>query len=172
MGMLGSLTSFMRDIVRGPDPWALEPKTALEEHNNVDVVRRMLAAANEGDVVRMMSFYRTDFRCEENGQRRPASGAQADIAPSREFLWAFPDRELTVEQVIARDDHVVVRWTITGTHEREWEGIAASGAEVVVAGCSIYRLRAGKLERAWHYQDNLSLLEQLDRRGDEATEAS
>jgi len=171
--MLGSLSSFVREVVRGRDPWAVEEHSALEEHDNVDVVRRMMAAANDGDVVCMMGFYAADFRCEENGRSRGASGPQADIAASRELLRAFPDREITVEQVIARDDCVVARWTMTGSHEGEWEGIAATGRKVVVTGCSVYRLRAGKLLRAWHYQDNLSLLEQLDSSMDnEVIEAS
>ncbi len=45
------------------------------------------------------------------------------------FLGAFPDLHVTVEDLIAEDDKIVGRVTLTGTHQGELMGIPATGNE-------------------------------------------
>lgn len=67
----------------------------------------------------------------------------------------------TVEDVVAENDRVVVRWTNAGTHVGEFAGIPATGRTFTIAGIDIYRVERDKLAEHWHVVDQLSMLGQL-----------
>lgn len=67
----------------------------------------------------------------------------------------------TVEDVIAEDDKVVVRWTNRGTHVGDFLGMPPTGKAFAMAGIDIHRLRDGKLAEHWHVVDLFSQLQQL-----------
>jgi steroid delta-isomerase-like uncharacterized protein len=67
----------------------------------------------------------------------------------------------TIEDVIAEQDKVVVRWTNRGAQVGEFLGIPASGKPFTIAGIDIHRLQDGKLAEHWHVVDQLSQLQQL-----------
>lgn len=73
----------------------------------------------------------------------------------------FPDIHFTTEDLIAEGDKVVAHWTMTGTQEREFMGIAATGKRFTVPGVSILRFSEGKVAEAQLFWDRLSLVEQL-----------
>ena len=74
---------------------------------------------------------------------------------------ALPDYHFTVYQVLAEGEYTVERWTVTGTHQGEYLGIAPTGARVTMAGISIGRHEGGKAVESWVQMDNLGLLRQL-----------
>jgi len=61
----------------------------------------------------------------------------------------------------AEDDHVVCRWTGTGTHKTEVMGIPPTGKKVRVDALSLLRLEGGKIAENWTAWDTLGLLQQL-----------
>ena len=67
----------------------------------------------------------------------------------------------TLEDVIAEDDRVVVRWTNDATHVGTFAGIPATGRSCRVAGIDIHRLANGRMAEHWHVVDQLSMLQQL-----------
>jgi steroid delta-isomerase-like uncharacterized protein len=67
----------------------------------------------------------------------------------------------TIEDVIAEQDEVVVRWTNRGTQVKEFLGMPATGKSFTIAGIDIHRLRDGKMAEHWHVVDLLSQLQQL-----------
>jgi steroid delta-isomerase-like uncharacterized protein len=74
---------------------------------------------------------------------------------------AFPDRQLTLDDVVAEGDSVVVRTTLEGTHQGEIEGIPATGIPVSQPSITIFRLANGKIVEGWFASDNLSMMQQL-----------
>jgi len=78
------------------------------------------------------------------------------------YRAAFPDVRITVDDVIAADDKVVLRWHSEGTHRGDLAGLAPTGAHGSVTGISIDRWKAGKVVEAWAEWDNLGLARQLD----------
>jgi predicted ester cyclase len=56
-----------------------------------------------------------------------------------EFRQAFPDFHSTIEEQIAEGDKVVTRWTIRGTQQGEFRGIAPSGEQITLKGIGILR---------------------------------
>jgi steroid delta-isomerase-like uncharacterized protein len=77
------------------------------------------------------------------------------------YRAAFPDVRMTVDDVIATEDKVVLRWHSEGTHRGELEGLAPTGARVSVTGVGIDLWKDGKVVEAWTEWDNLGLARQL-----------
>jgi steroid delta-isomerase-like uncharacterized protein len=74
---------------------------------------------------------------------------------------AFPDLQITIDDLIAEGDKVVTRWTALGTHKGEFAGIPPTGKRGVVTGIDINRIVDGKLVECWTNSDDLGLLQQL-----------
>jgi steroid delta-isomerase-like uncharacterized protein len=77
-------------------------------------------------------------------------------------LTAFPDAQVSVEDMIAEGDKVVTRYTIRGTHQGETEEFGPpTGKRVELEGITIHRIEEGKIVEEWERYDNLSILQQL-----------
>lgn len=74
---------------------------------------------------------------------------------------AFPDIHFTIEHMIAEDDMVVIRWTLTGTHKGDLPTLAATGRPISLSGISIARFRDGKGIESWNNWDGLGMMQQL-----------
>jgi predicted ester cyclase len=73
---------------------------------------------------------------------------------------AVPDARYEVDDLIAEDDKVVVRWRLLGTHKGTFRGIAPTGRPIVLKGIAIYRVDGGKLMERWVVSDLYSVLEE------------
>lgn len=90
-----------------------------------------------------------------------STGAEAVKEITAMFHRAFPDIHTTAEDVIAGDDKVVSRQTISGTHKGEYMGIAATGRSVRYDEIFVYRFANGRIVEVWGVVDVLSLMKQL-----------
>ncbi len=74
---------------------------------------------------------------------------------------AFPDMAMTIDDVIAEGEKVVVRWTAVGRHKGELMGIPATDKDVTVTGISIDRFAGGKIVESWGEFDLAGMLMQM-----------
>lgn len=74
---------------------------------------------------------------------------------------AFPDLEVTPEHMTATEDDVALAYTVAGTHEGDFLGIAPTGRKVTARGVQIGRFHEGKLVERWGSSDQLAILQQL-----------
>ena len=77
------------------------------------------------------------------------------------FLNAFPDCQVTVDDMIAEGDRVVTKKTFTGTHTAELNGIPPTGKRVSIQYVDILRLRDGKIIEHWLSMDQMNFMQQL-----------
>jgi steroid delta-isomerase-like uncharacterized protein len=78
------------------------------------------------------------------------------------YETAFPDMNVTVEDVIAEGDKVVTRVTLRGTHQGETQEFGPpTGRQVELKGITISRIEGGKIVEDWDAYDNLSAMQQL-----------
>lgn len=77
------------------------------------------------------------------------------------FVEAFPDSHYSVEDLIAENDKVVLRVTTTGTHKKEFHGIAPTNRKVEFTGIVIYRIQDGKITECWDEIDFARLWKQI-----------
>ena len=61
------------------------------------------------------------------------------------YYAAFPDLNITIEQMVAEGDRVVVRVMARGTHTGEFMGIPASDKQVSVVNHAFTRIASGKI---------------------------
>ena len=66
-----------------------------------------------------------------------------------------------IEELFSAGDRVVVRWTGTGTHTGEVNGIPPTGKDVRVDAISIFRFDGGRIAEMWEVWDTLGFLQQL-----------
>jgi len=76
-------------------------------------------------------------------------------------LNAFPDLQVTVEDLLADGDKVVARVSIRGTHQGALRGISPTGKPISVMAINILRIVNGQIVEHWGLADRLSTLQQL-----------
>ena len=63
-----------------------------------------------------------------------------------EIRAAFPDLQVIPDKVLAaEDDHVVIMFTGTGTHQGDYRGVPATGEPISFRGTTVARLENGKI---------------------------
>jgi steroid delta-isomerase-like uncharacterized protein len=94
----------------------------------------------------------------DGGDYTGREGAKAQI---QVFRTAFPDLNMTIDDIIESGDEVAVRWTARGTHRGDLMGLAPTGVQVTTTGISIDRFEDGKVVESWSNWDTLGLMRQL-----------
>jgi predicted ester cyclase len=68
---------------------------------------------------------------------------------------------MTIEEMIAEGDRVMVRWSSRGTHQGEFHGLPPTGKQVTNSGINIFRIADGKIAEVWDIFDRLWVWQQL-----------
>ena len=79
----------------------------------------------------------------------------------RALRSAFPDLSISGETVVSDDDHVCIAYTVSGTHQGEFQGIQPTGRSITARGVQIGRFEDGKIVERWGSSDELGILTQL-----------
>jgi len=77
------------------------------------------------------------------------------------YRGSFADLTYTIEDLIASEDRVAVRWTARGTDSIGFMGRPPTGITAVVTGMTMYRLADGMLVEHWDEFDLAGLLQKL-----------
>lgn len=77
------------------------------------------------------------------------------------IMGAFPDRKITHHDIIAEGGKVLIRWSMSGTHQGELMGIAPTGKSMTITGFDYFRIDRGKIVEMWQEADQLSMMQQL-----------
>jgi steroid delta-isomerase-like uncharacterized protein len=78
-----------------------------------------------------------------------------------QYIAAFPDLRFTAEDYISEKDKVVVSWTISGTHKREFRGIPPTNKKISIEGITINHIANGKIMDSYVSLDYLGMMQQL-----------
>jgi steroid delta-isomerase-like uncharacterized protein len=135
-----------------------------QELNNKAMVTRFEEAMSSGDwdlisrtideLVAPDALIRTPLPIE-------ATGAELLKAVFGRLHRAFPDLHIAIEDVIAEGDKVVIRNTVTGTHQGEYMGLPPTGRSITYKEIFIFRVVDGRVVETWGVVDVLSQLRQL-----------
>jgi steroid delta-isomerase-like uncharacterized protein len=88
-------------------------------------------------------------------------GLQAFKSSESNYEKAFPNKKIKIDDIFATEDKVVVRWTCTGTHKGNLQGLSPTNKDVKFTGISIYTISNGKITEVNQQWDRLALLEQI-----------
>jgi steroid delta-isomerase-like uncharacterized protein len=78
-----------------------------------------------------------------------------------EYRTAFPDLNVRIDDMIAEGEKVAIRFTMSGTHAGDFDGLAPTNKKVEATGILINRYENGKLVEDWDQFDIYSLMQQL-----------
>ncbi|WP_257446642.1 ester cyclase [Archangium lipolyticum] len=79
----------------------------------------------------------------------------------RGFIAAFPDLQISIQEIIGAPGRAGVRALITGTHQGEWFGIAPTGKAIHVPIHEFHHLENGRITHTWHLEDWFGMLHQV-----------
>jgi steroid delta-isomerase-like uncharacterized protein len=90
------------------------------------------------------------------------SGAENVVGLLKVFIGALPDLVATEHDVIASDDLVAMRLSVTATHSADLLGIPKTGNRVTWDAVDIYRVNdEGKITEEWAADDMAAFASQL-----------
>jgi len=97
-----------------------------------------------------------------------ATPFQTDAGAPETFkrLWAmlfqaFPDLDIRIDEVIAKDDKLVIRDVVTGTNLGDYQGRPPTGRRVSYEEIFVIRFVDGRIAQTWGVVDVLAQLRQL-----------
>ncbi len=132
----------------------------VEEQNEALVRRTFEGLNNKSDEIYQESY------APEYGWYFPSNNpkplSREEELEFMKLLWdAFPDSYFRIEELIAKDDRIIVRFTSGGTHEGEWQGIPATGNKIEGCGIWLGRIENGKIVEAREDYDLMGWMQQL-----------
>ncbi len=135
----------------------------MSVERNKEIVRSIFEdGLNRGEVEAIAALTADDFVDHDIHVETGIVGGPEDMRQALRAIRAgFPDIQVTIEQIVAEGDTVVVRNTWRGTHRGTFNGVAATGNKVEIQGIMIWRIADGKIAERWATIDTLAFLRQL-----------
>ncbi|HTJ10547.1 MAG TPA: ester cyclase [Dinghuibacter sp.] len=123
---------------------------------NKQVVKRLYELLNERKLDRLSEIVDPAYMGPTG--EKGVDGLMASVSP---VIGAFPDVRWSVDDIVAEDDAVVVRWSWVGTNKNAFRGIPPTGKRMTTHAMAWYHVGHGKIVRAWMESDRLGFLQQL-----------
>lgn len=76
-------------------------------------------------------------------------------------LFEALDPRWTIDDIVAEDDMVVLRWHLVGRHVGDFLGFPATGKPCVMRGIDMYRVRDGFMCEHWNVVDMFGFVQQV-----------
>ena len=128
---------------------------------NATLVRESVEAFNAGDANKLLTIVAPDIVIHYAEMPEPLHGRETWQHGFELIKRAFPDLEIHVDDLVAADDKVAVRLTLSGTHQGEFQGIPATGRTISFVSHEFYRVENGLFGEEWICSDMAALFAQL-----------
>jgi len=141
----------------GPEKAKGDPMSDPILERNRALVRSLYEEClNQGDLA-ALSRYIDETYVGVRGERG-VEGFRSVIAGLRRGI---PDIHFTLEAVLADRDEVAVRSSWRGTHLGQFGAFEPTGKTLTSTAIAIYRIREGKIVKAWLESDRLGFLQNI-----------
>jgi predicted ester cyclase len=134
----------------------------MSVEDNKALVRRIEEAWDSGDLDALDELFHPDVTSNASVPFLPP-GLEGWKISHRGMHKAVPDRKVTVEDMVAEGDKVVVRCRLRGTNlgGLDWAGAAPNGGVIDMQWITIYQIEDGKVVHCWALNDMSTLLRQI-----------
>jgi len=148
------LLFFLGAMMIGPDTRAADPRA---DKKNVSLWYDAFSKKDPALLDRILSKNWVDIPPAPDQPPGPAGARQILV----ELTTAFPDLDITIEDVLQEGNKVIVRSKISGTQRGALMGIPAKNRKMSIQAIDIHEFKDGKIVRTWHTEDWMSGLHQL-----------
>jgi predicted ester cyclase len=130
----------------------------MSTEQNKQIVRRIIEEGlSKHNLDLIDEYFDPGFVENQFGLKPTIPGMKEDF----QFLYhAFPDYQLTIDDIVAEGDKVWLRMTCTGTNNGGFMG-PPNGKSFKIAVMDVIRLKNGKIVEHWGVPDRFALLAQL-----------
>ncbi|MDQ3923652.1 MAG: ester cyclase [Actinomycetota bacterium] len=125
------------------------------------IVRRYLGVFEQGNIELLDELLAPDYFNHTPATPDLPTGPEGVKGVVTMFRSAMPDLRVVIEDMIAEDDKVAVRYTLEGTHEGELFGIPPTGEQLSIKSITVERVSDGKIRDHWRITDELGMMQQL-----------
>jgi len=133
----------------------------MSEHNKAIVRRLFEELWNKGNLSLADELFAPNYAHHDPSTPDVGRGPESEKKRATLYRTAFPDLRLTIEDIIAEGETVMVRWSCRASHKGDFGGIAPTGKQFNISGMTITRLSNGKMAEGWVNWDALGLMQQL-----------
>ncbi len=133
----------------------------MSEENKALARRSIEEIWNKGNLAAADELVAPNHVTHDPAIPNPGRGPEATKQQASMYRTAFPDLQVTIDELIAEGDTVVTRWTVRGTHKGDLMGIAPTGKQVTITGINISRIAGGKAQEDWSNWDTIGMMQQL-----------
>jgi steroid delta-isomerase-like uncharacterized protein len=132
----------------------------MGKQENIAATQRLGEAVNSGNLDALHEVF-APTAVDRDPDPNQGAGPEGFIRFFTGFRAAFPDLNISVEQLVADDDNVAIAYTVTGTHKGDFLGIPATGRQIKARGVQIARFENGQIVERWGSSDQLGILQQI-----------
>ena len=140
--------------------------------DNIEFIRGLYDAWNRRDLDAQADGTASDGIITIVGSGDVFEGPDGARRYAESWAAGFPDGQVTVDNIVADGDRLVVEYTGRGTHtgtlETSMGPIAPTGRSVTIKLCDVVELKDGKITTQRSYFDTGSIMAQLGLLGDRA----
>jgi len=137
----------------------------LSLEQNKSIVRRYFEEApHNPDVCDDIFAINLQFHTIQHASVTPQVVESTPESEKAAYEWlgkVWGDWHMTVDEMIAEGDRVMVRWTFHGKHQDEFFGLPPTNKQVTYSGINIFRIVEGRIAEIWDISDRLWMWQQL-----------
>jgi len=137
----------------------VEEGITMEEANAL--VRKDMKIWNDGNMAVADEIIAPDYVEHSANIPEDIVGIDAFKKDVTDLRTYFPDANLTVEELIVKDDRIVWTWIFTGTNTGTTSDIPPTGKKIQIEGVGILKIVDGKIVERLIYYDRAARLTQL-----------
>jgi predicted ester cyclase len=141
-------------VERVAAPTAAETLTLQE---NKALLGQLVEAINAGDISAVEDLLAPTM-IEHEAPAPALPNRQAFLQRLEDLIVAFPDLRLTIDDLIAEGDKVVLRATLVGTHAGPYGDLAPTGRPATLRLSDTFRVAGGRIVEHWGVCDCLAAL--------------
>lgn len=128
---------------------------------NTTLVRRFLTDVVAGEDRDAFGAFVAEDIVDHNLVFGDSHPRKADSGLAQSVLAAAGDIDIEIEDLVAAEDTVAVRATVSGTHHGSLRDLAPTKASFEIAYVWFYRIEEGKIAEVWSLPDGLGIVQQL-----------
>lgn len=122
------------------------PAQSSLSQRNQDIMRKFETMINTADDALAEELVANDALFYTPASPEPLYGGKGYLAVVHWMRQGFSDVQWKLEEMVANDDKVAVRWTLTGTHDGNFLGLPATGTKIKTSVMNFYYInKEGKI---------------------------